>query len=1012
MDSGLFHNITALSAVLQLWEPKSVLLAADDGNMINIMDFMEGGRAPEDSVIHLAHNDDWSSPLDQSHRAKLVRHINEACKNAGFSMIVKEWDPSTKVGGRRRNVKVDGKIRLYCARGLPYKSDKSVDGDGDKRKKTKTSKATCNEATCPFKFNVYWFPDQQRWGLIAHGGNRMHQGHLCDKPEHVKCTTTNLVSEEDFDLANDLFECNQTPAEVDNLLNHRSGISLTPNQVKYMKQKHRKNKQQQFQSGPSTPASRFLSWLESNKHVSYILLFDKGQSEMIHARRPGRAEREREVMFHCIHRRSGNDVVAEDIGITVAASTNVEDDPEEYITRIRHSMSIPNANQVLLAAVWCTDQQRRFVTLFPEVMAADVTEQTNKEKRPLLLLGGLTSDNESFIFCQAFLPSMQQWVFHWFFNQAVPALFSPDILRRNKLMLTDGDSKEYGAFMDAAPRHFPNSRHRLCYWHLMDRGLKSTRIFQHKSSLNVTSTNYFNGMINWVKSWFHTLETMDEYADSRKRLFEWLATEEAKSILGATIIDLFTRFIVEKLDSYTMRWLNASFLHVRTLNRKTTQFLEAENSVLKTQEGGPRPNYGLDLAAASIDKQGERRWHHKDQKYARAIDQQSVQHNEINSNCKVNMFCLENMILQSDQGSKYSFVRESVNSFLVKRTDSFATTFPSPQTIQVDPNHPDFEHFFVPQYTRTRRVSIIDGTFMKCSCGLFSRCGYPCRHIYAVLNRPPITQDAIPRYHVYFAHLFNRHEALTKCYKLEFQKEVPGPPLTEGDIATIEGFPICTNIPESYRISLPGQLSLSLKCLWANNAVIKSSMTVINLPNVATTGNVRFHQEIHLSQANSKSGDGELTADDVEICNFGFEDDDGSVSGNVASRAPDESGEAGFSDIDEEGIKNCIYQRESENLKRINTQDNLFNSLMPWYRDTCKLGEGLPWMRERIALRMMYVFEISDKEVNEEMERMKRSQSIGEGTVVSSRPEASGPKRSSRKRPMHSPAKSNRKSHK
>lgn len=1014
MDSDLFNDINTLSAEMQSWEPENIFLESDDGISVDVMDYMEGGEATVDSVVYLAHNDDWSDPSSQKDRAKLVAHINNACRKAGFSMVVKEWDRKTEFGGKLRNIAVGGKLRLYCARGLAYRGEKMVDTNGDKKKKTKTSRPTCVEAKCPFKFNVFWFNNQTRWGLIAYGGNRKHHGHYCHDEENIRCTTTNILSEDDEDLANDLFECNQTPAEVDCILHHRSDISLTRNQVTYMKQKARKNKQ--CDDGPSTPASRFLSWLESNEKISYILLFDKGQSDMVHVRRPGRLEREREVMLHCVERQSGNNIVAQDVAIV--STPRVEDDPMEYINRIRRSMSIPDTNQILLAAAWCTDQERRLVSLFPDVMAADVTEQTNKEKRPLLLLGSLTSNNESFTFCRAFLPSMQRWVFDWFFSTAVPALFPQETLHRNSLMLTDGDSKEYGAFMDAAELHFPNSRHRLCSWHLMDRGLKKTRIYQYASSLNVLSTNYFNGMINWVKSWFYTLETMEEYTDSRERLFEWLATEEMRLVLGATIIDTFLRFIAEKLDPYKMRWLCASFLHIRSLDRKSTQFLEAENSVLKTQEGGPKPNEGIDIAAGNIDKQSKRRWQHKDRNYALAVDQLSIQHQEIHKKCQVNMYCLEKIIFQSDQGKEYSLLRESETSFLVKRSDSLGPASASIQTI--DPNSPDFEHFIVPQYSRTRRVSIVEGKYMKCSCGLFSRCGYPCRHIYAVLKRPPRTQDTIPRYHVHYSHLFNRHEALTNCYKQEFMRAVPGPPLSNDDLSKIAELPICTNIPDFYLSSLPSRLLLSSKCFWANNVAIESVSTATSqsTANVAGNAPVRFRQELHLSQASffdNRINNGDEVADNDMNGTSGDGDDfdDNFVDGiinNVVS-VDQEDVETSVPDIDEEGIKKCIYECETANLEKHN-QDNLFNSMMPYYREICNLGEGRPWMRDRISRRLMYVFEISDTEVNEHMQRTNRNGCVREGMVVSSRQEVSGPKHASRKRPMHSPAKNIRKTRK
>jgi hypothetical protein len=65
---------------------------------------------------------------------------------------------------------------------------------------------------------------------------------------------------------------------------------------------------------------------------------------------------------------------------------------------------------------------------FRKCMGIDVTEQTNNEKRPLLVLGGLTGDNKTFTSCRAFLPSQQRWVFDWFLSTALPYLFPMDIL--------------------------------------------------------------------------------------------------------------------------------------------------------------------------------------------------------------------------------------------------------------------------------------------------------------------------------------------------------------------------------------------------------------------------------------------------------------------------------------------------------------------------------------------------------------------------------------------------------
>jgi hypothetical protein len=61
----------------------------------------------------------------------------------------------------------------------------------------------------------------------------------------------------------------------------------------------------------------------------------------------------------------------------------------------------------LLAAAWICDEERRLVSLYPEILGVDITEQTNKEEFPLLILAGLTGDHKTFTAARFLLPSAQ-----------------------------------------------------------------------------------------------------------------------------------------------------------------------------------------------------------------------------------------------------------------------------------------------------------------------------------------------------------------------------------------------------------------------------------------------------------------------------------------------------------------------------------------------------------------------------------------------------------------------------
>jgi len=81
----------------------------------------------------------------------------------------------------------------------------------------------------------------------------------------------------------------------------------------------------------------------------------------------------------------------------------------------------------------------------------------------------------------------------------------------------------------------------------------------------------------------------------------------------------------------------------------------------------------------------------------------------------------------------------------------------------------------LPNFFLTCVVSIKDGKFLKCICGMFERWGFPCCHIYTVLQRSPLASNIIPWYHKHFMNFFGRDECSTNKYRESFLQSVLGP---------------------------------------------------------------------------------------------------------------------------------------------------------------------------------------------------------------------------------------------
>ena len=66
--------------------------------------------------------------------------------------------------------------------------------------------------------------------------------------------------------------------------------------------------------------------------------------------------------------------------------------------------------------------EEKKIRQFPEVMMADITHKTNREKRPLFTLVGKDSDGKAFTIIRAWLPNECEWSCRWMFQILIPDL--------------------------------------------------------------------------------------------------------------------------------------------------------------------------------------------------------------------------------------------------------------------------------------------------------------------------------------------------------------------------------------------------------------------------------------------------------------------------------------------------------------------------------------------------------------------------------------------------------------
>jgi hypothetical protein len=108
--------------------------------------------------------------------------------------------------------------------------------------------------------------------------------------------------------------------------------------------------------------------------------------------------------------------------------------------------------------------------LFNACLHIDATADSNQEGRPLVTVSSKDSYGKTFIVLRAFLPNEQSWSYKWYFHTVLPALLGKDVLKRIKIIVTDGDSQEISQLNDAITIFFPYAYLIRCSWHLINRG--------------------------------------------------------------------------------------------------------------------------------------------------------------------------------------------------------------------------------------------------------------------------------------------------------------------------------------------------------------------------------------------------------------------------------------------------------------------------------------------------------------------------------------------------------------
>jgi len=559
----------------------------------------------------------------------------------------------------------------------------------------------------------------------------------------------------------------------------RGNGDLTDGQINYLKKlasQIEKGKEpvdgRSEEEGAPTPAERILRFLEEND-ISHIALYDEPESELLSIRKP---REKRKAPVKVVTRLPTGEFRSETVDVDSFLDSNSTlkevESLHAYRERERSRLMVHgNGRQrLLLSVAWVTDSQRQMFARFPEVVGGDVTMQTNREARPLWNLAGKTASNQTFTALNAFLPSQSRWSFDWIYRFALPRLLPVEALARIQIFLTDGDDKEYEPFVQLLHNLYPQARHGLCMFHLIERGLLRKKIYE--SRLDDEGKKTLKALKQWMWSWSRDVESDAEFAASYHLFLHWLSLPHIVRALTPANVAAVKSYLCTSMLPLRAKWVNTTARHhTRTFQQRTTNHVESENSVLKSSSTGPKPNSSIDKSAESIANLNNARLRKKKRKASASLDELPTQRVVKGLHGIVDGYAADLVLAQYDARTSFSVIKAEnstfwVRQFLFKKNEDQVT----------------------PRFWRTRVVKLLEEegkTFTVCSCGLHTRMGLGCRHIYAILDRPPNANDLIVRWHLGYALYHMEDTELTDIYRDILKREPPGIQLTDDEVGDI-----------------------------------------------------------------------------------------------------------------------------------------------------------------------------------------------------------------------------------
>ena len=511
-------------------------------------------------------------------QADLVIYVQEACRLAGFELMV-DWNTTSK----RKTKYSLSKVHFKCRHNqvLDIEGPESCD-EGTPRKKKRKSKSSFKASegvdACPFRFKVICDPKDMLWYLcfadtLRNGVNVSicHHGHCSMDPYHIPLSMK-MLKKTHLDLINTCMRARLSPQQIAEVC--KADVSQKQGYISISQAEYIKSTYSELSSmfselrGDLTSAEKVIKLMdkliEQGMDIDYRVLVQSKDHEITIRNPRGRP-------------RKGE------------GRTN-------SLKSIRKGLRVNEGSDVLLALAWISGEEKELIRRFPEIISADVTERTNKEKRPLYLFCGLDGNNHLFPAFHCLMPNTSSEMYQWVYESAFLEMVGEETIERNQAFFTDGESAMYGSLELLKGTSSPWATTSLfrCVYHMFFQVWNKTVAGKER---HLEEKAVMGKVYSFMRHMIYGIQFEHQLNDSMKQFESDL--ECHKSHLPNSYLPIHRMWYGMKV--YRTKWARCFKRNVMDMEKTATSMSESLNSTTKRTCGkSALANSTLELATSKL----------------------------------------------------------------------------------------------------------------------------------------------------------------------------------------------------------------------------------------------------------------------------------------------------------------------------------------------------------------------------------------------------------------------------